>query len=648
MKWLILIVGIVFAAVIATLEIWKRLIPEQSRIVKKIEITIVIIIFVVTVVGVIKEAFSPSDKEMIKKTVDAVIEKKLVPLEEVKCAYEEVGRLKEDLASALRRAEELEHQGVKEAKGVIEELRKSGDLSQLLKILEEDRNTYRNQLVERNREIAAVAYLKGDINIASEAIEEILKIQPNDLNALTQKGHIYELRGELIQAEEIYTKVLEQAENNKNDRWQAVAANGLGNIYQTRHEFNKAEEMYKKALGFNEKLGELGGVAINYNNLGIVYEIRGEWGKAEDAYRKALTIAEKMGDKEKMANINGNLGNVYLLRGEIDKAENAYRKILEFYKKLSYQRGIAFCYGNLGLVYRGRGELFEAEKMHNKALEVAERIGDKEMMAISYHSLGIVFADRGDLQKAKEYWVKARDLYEKIGVPQMVKEVQGRIDSAESEKKLNEIDQKVDKSIGEEYERSEVVKKTLKQREKELEDAIGLLNDAISQVDNGNFQYFKVISAQLRGLIGMGRNSNPLLLNLAGEKGIKLECYAFSATLPEEIKDLEQHIALSVNPGLLISVTPVSRPSIKKWEFKKWLETPVFVMLGDRYTPNEIIRLVAEKEGGAHYDDALPERLLKIKGFVYHTKSGEYNETDRLLYQTAIAVTHYGKKILEN
>jgi hypothetical protein len=186
-----------------------------------------------------------------------------------------------------------------------------------------------------------------------------------------------------------------------------------------------------------------------------------------------------------------------------------------------------------------------------------------------------------------------------------------------------------------------MAKKTLQQQEKELEDAIGLLNDAISQVDNRNFQYFKVISAQLRGLIGMGgRNSNPLLLNLAEEKGIKLECYAFSATLPKEIKHLEQHIALSMNPSLLI------RPSIKKWEFKKWLETPVFICLGDRYTPNEIIRLVAEKEGGAHYDDALPERLLKIKGFVYHTKSGEYSETDRLLYQTAAAVVHYGRKIL--
>ncbi len=224
-----------------------------------------------------------------------------------------------------------------------------------------------------------------------------------------------------------------------------------------------------------------------------------------------------------------------------------------------------------------------------------------------------------------------------------------KLNQNKMERKLNEIGQELNKSIGEEYERSEMVKKTLKQREKELDDAIGLLSDAISQVENGNFQYFKVISAQLRGLIGMGgRGLNPLLLNLAEEKGIKLECYAFSATLPEEIKYLEQNMVLNVNPGLLISVTPVSKPLIKKWEFKKWLETPVFVMLGDRYTPNEIIRLVAEKEGGAHYDDALPERLLKIKGFVYHTKSGEYNETDRLLYQTAIAVTYYGRKILEN
>jgi hypothetical protein len=190
-------------------------------------------------------------------------------------------------------------------------------------------------------------------------------------------------------------------------------------------------------------------------------------------------------------------------------------------------------------------------------------------------------------------------------------------------------------------------KKTLKQREKELEDAICLLNNATSQVNDGNFQYFKVISAQLRGLIGMGsRSLNPLLLNLAEEKGIKLECYAYSTTMPKGLEYLEQNIVLAMNPSLLISVTPVSRPSIKKWEFKKWLETPILVLFSERYTPNEIIRLVAEKEGGAHYDDTLPEKLLKIKGLVHHTNSGEYNETDRLLYQTAVAVVHYGEKIL--
>jgi len=191
-----------------------------------------------------------------------------------------------------------------------------------------------------------------------------------------------------------------------------------------------------------------------------------------------------------------------------------------------------------------------------------------------------------------------------------------------------------------------MVKRTLEQKEKELKDAISLLKDAISQVESRNFQYFKVISAQLRALIGMGYGkSNPLLLNLAEEKGIKLECYAYSVAGPEELKG---RIVFSINPSLLISVTPVSSPGIQKWEFKKWLEAPIVVILDDWYTPNEVIRLMAEKLGGAHYDDALPKKLLKITSIAYCTPKGNYNETDRMLYQIAVAVVYYGDKILEN
>ena len=374
---------------------------------------------------------------------DEVANKVIALAEQKGKMFIDEGTLKKSLIDAIQRAEKLgESSKGTEVEKALEDLRRNGNTARLQTLLITDRETHKNEIkehtediIKRNNEITAVAYLRGDIGIALEAVEDILKLRPNDLNALNRKGHIYELRGELTQAEEIYVKVLELAEDNKDDCWQAVALNGLGNIYQTRHKLDKAEEMYKKAIGLNEKLGRLEGMTVSYSNLGIVYEMRDELNKAEEVFLKALAIAEKTGDKEKMANIYGNLGNIHLLHGEFDKAENTYRKTMEIHKELGHQQGIARGYSNLGFVYRGRGELFKSEEMYNKALEIAEKIGDKELMAISYHNLGIVFVERGDLKSAKEYWVKALGLYEEIGVPQMVKDVQGRIDSAEGEKK---------------------------------------------------------------------------------------------------------------------------------------------------------------------------------------------------------------------
>lgn len=212
--------------VIAVLEIWKRLIPAQSKLAKKIEISLVILAFVGGIAALIRQGISPSIEDKITEAVDKVLETRTVPIEELKSAYGEIAKLKEQLEGATRRVAELERQGVKEAKGIIEEMRKSGNLKRLLEVLEKDRNIHKNQLVKRNREIAVVAYLRGDIDIARESVDEILGLEPNDLDALNRKGHIHKLRGQLKEAEDCYKRVLELAIKGEFKQAQAAA---LGN-----------------------------------------------------------------------------------------------------------------------------------------------------------------------------------------------------------------------------------------------------------------------------------------------------------------------------------------------------------------------------------------------------------------------------------
>ena len=71
-------------------------------------------------------------------------------------------------------------------------------------------------------------------------------------------------------------------------------------MYETRGELSEAEEMYQKALELNQALGRKEGMASDYCNLGIVYKTRGELSQAEEMYQKALELNQALGSKEGM------------------------------------------------------------------------------------------------------------------------------------------------------------------------------------------------------------------------------------------------------------------------------------------------------------------------------------------------------------
>ena len=384
-------------------------------------------------------------------------------------ANREIGRWKE---RAIHRAEEGEKKGEPQATAALAAVRKTGDTELLLKYLLALREGGVGGTAELNREIAAVAYLRGEIQTAQAALSQILEVLPDDMFAINVTGQIHTLRGDLEKAQAAYERIGELADSANDPHAQAVAygnlgilhsvrgdldkaeemfnkslklfeqlgnkegratsCGNLGNVYFTRGELDKAEKMYSKALKLDEQLGNKEGRATSCGNLGIVYKTRGELDKAEIMYSKALKLNKQLGNKEGMARDYGNLGILYKTRGELDKAEEMYNKAMELFEQLGSKEGMATSCGNLGNVCYTRGDLGKAQQMHNKALELNEQLGSKKGMANACGNLGIVYEQRGELARAREYWIKARDLYSEIGIPHEVQEVQGWIDELDA------------------------------------------------------------------------------------------------------------------------------------------------------------------------------------------------------------------------
>ncbi len=96
----------------------------------------------------------------------------------------ELEQAKKERDNAVKRAEELEAQGNRpDAEEALRQLRETGDTAGLQRLLVEERDKHRDALIQRNREIAAVAYLRGDIDACEDACNEMLKLDPNHIYA---------------------------------------------------------------------------------------------------------------------------------------------------------------------------------------------------------------------------------------------------------------------------------------------------------------------------------------------------------------------------------------------------------------------------------------------------------------------------------
>ena len=298
-----------------------------------------------------------------------------------------------------------------------------------------------------NREAATAALHLGALAFLDNTEEALrwirraVELDPANAHGWNGLGLLYLRTGQLDQAEAALREAVTLGEANGDKKslaiekklghqeGMALAYGSLGFLYQKRGDLDRAEEMFKKSLAIEKKLGHQEGMADQYGNLGLLYKKRGELDRAEEMYKKALAIDEKLGRQEGMADQYGDLGFLYQKRGELDRAEEMYRKALAIDEKLGRQESMADQYGDLGFLYQKRGELDRAEEMYKRALAIDEKLGRQEGMADQYGDLGFLYETRGELDRAEEMYRKALALFKAVGAGPQVKQVQAWLDA---------------------------------------------------------------------------------------------------------------------------------------------------------------------------------------------------------------------------
>lgn len=136
-----------------------------------------------------------SPSELDKETVNTIVRRYVRDLED---KDQTIALLK----SAIDRARSQADRGDADAQAAIDDARLTGDIEKLQTVLiaeagkrETRLNEHSVSYIELCREIAEVAYLRGDIDEAKLRLDSILRFAPDDLDAINRMGHIHNLHG---------------------------------------------------------------------------------------------------------------------------------------------------------------------------------------------------------------------------------------------------------------------------------------------------------------------------------------------------------------------------------------------------------------------------------------------------------------------
>jgi Flp pilus assembly protein TadD, contains TPR repeats len=284
-------------------------------------------------------------------------------------------------------------------------------------------------------QLGRIRRLRGDLLEAERLYSQALEInqrlnrKEGVASILASLGILNHSRGDLNRAEEMTRKAVEINLELKRDEGLAVNYGNLGAILLLKGHLDEAEESLRKAVEINERINQVEGLAANYANLGGIYKERGDLNRAEVMILKAIKLNEKLGRMAGLASNFGSLADIFLERGETKLAEEMLAKAIDINDRLSLRSGLADNYDRFGELYLKRGDLTRAEETFRKALELNQKLGCQDGIADTYQGIGLTYAQKGELVAARSMLTAARDLFAGLGMSLRAKEAQAHLDA---------------------------------------------------------------------------------------------------------------------------------------------------------------------------------------------------------------------------
>jgi tetratricopeptide (TPR) repeat protein len=220
-------------------------------------------------------------------------------------------------------------------------------------------------------------YQQGKLDEAIASYEQVLALDPADVNAYVKMARLLTLRQRTVEAVRIAQKATEMSPENA----QAWAV--LGMAHDWNGDLSRAIDACKRAIDLDPTY------ARAYAYLAEAYTDAVRWTEARDAVELALQLDDHDED------VYRNYGYMLENQGDYTGAIAAYERALEIHPNLAYVH-IA-----VGRNYRALGDFEAAARSFQRATEI------DPSDAKSYDQLGWTYYGMGEYEQAETYLKKA-------------------------------------------------------------------------------------------------------------------------------------------------------------------------------------------------------------------------------------------------
>ena len=235
--------------------------------------------------------------------------------------------------------------------------------------------------------------------------------------ALATAGKLLLLRGDLADADAVFTEARARAAAAGDDVTLARALSGAGLIAFRGSRLEESQQLWEESLALAEKTGDERDIASALRSLAIAAGSRGEQDTAGYLLDRAIASARRLGDDQLLRQLLGSAAEMHLWLGAYQLAADEYGDALDLAAGIGDLSARPLLLAELGWVALLRGDVAVAAQLAGEAVGFAEEFVNRRVLAHSLRLQGEALLRRGRPDDAVTALDRALTVAEQFGAP---------------------------------------------------------------------------------------------------------------------------------------------------------------------------------------------------------------------------------------